>query len=126
MNYILKVCGVALVGLFSSLLLKKNGGSMYIAVAVCAFLTVAVFSFDNSLIPVVDEMKNITELSEGLWETVLKALGIGFITSFVAEICTSAGEETLSSAVLFAGKAELLLLCLPMARKLLSIAEGAL
>lgn len=54
--------------------------------------------------------------------TAVKALGITYLTSSGADLCRSLGESTVASAVENAGRAELLLLCVPLFRELLDIA----
>lgn len=62
----------------------------------------------------------------GRSKTVLKALGISFLTGLCAEVCRSAGENGLASGVENIGKIEILLLSLPMLREVLSTAEEML
>ncbi len=54
--------------------------------------------------------------------TVLKALGITYLSSLAAELCRSAGEGGLAGLMEMAGKAELLLLCIPLFRSVLEMA----
>jgi len=53
---------------------------------------------------------------------VLKALGITYLSSLGAELCRSAGEGGLAGLMELAGKAELLLLCIPLFRSVLEMA----
>ena len=50
-----------------------------------------------------------------------KAIGICCVTQLAADISRDAGQSALCSAVMFAGKAALLLLCLPLIDPLLTL-----
>ena len=127
MVMVLKVSGVVLIGAFASLLLKENSRAVATVTVICTFLTVIIYCTENGLVRAVD---NITaqagdSFSE-IAEILVKALGISYITGITHEMCASAGENTLASAADFAGKVEIVLLCLPMVSKLLQIAGDAL
>ena len=51
---------------------------------------------------------------------ILKAIGVAFVASICSNVCLELGKPTLSELVLLAGKLELLLLCLPLAVKVIS------
>jgi len=53
---------------------------------------------------------------------LIKALGIGVVVQTTADICSDAGEGALASKVELLGRAELLLLALPLLRELLQTA----
>lgn len=52
-------------------------------------------------------------------ETMLKAFGVALISHLCAEVCRECKSAALADAVIFAGKLELLLLCLPLITKIL-------
>ena len=67
--------------------------------------------------------------SWGMGETatlLLKGLGIAVLTQLCADLCRQTGEGTVASAVEMAGRAELLLLCLPLLRELVEMAATLL
>lgn len=59
-------------------------------------------------------------------KTVIKALGISFLTGICAEVCRGAGENGLASGVENVGKTEILLLALPMLEEVLATAKEML
>ena len=124
MSAVLKICGVILLGLFASLILRDRSKTV---VVICAFVTVMVFCTENGLLCAVDTLKTMTvEAPSEIVSVLLKAGGIGIITAVTSEICTSAGENSLGAAAVFAGKTEIILLSLPLLSRLLSIAGDAL
>lgn len=65
-----------------------------------------------------DMFSGIFELAErfgvGDAATVaLRAVGLGYVVSFTADICTSFGETTLASAVMMVGRIEIFLVAYP-------------
>lgn len=53
---------------------------------------------------------------------LLKGLGVGVLTQTCADLCRQTGEGTLAGGVETAGRAELLLLCLPLLKHLMATA----
>ena len=57
---------------------------------------------------------------------LLRGLGVALLTQICTDVCRQSGEATLANGVEMAGKAELLLLCLPLLRELIEAAQGLL
>jgi stage III sporulation protein AD len=57
---------------------------------------------------------------------LLRGLGVAMLTQLSSDLCRQCGENTLAGGVELAGKAELLLLCLPQLRALIEMAGGLL
>ena len=57
---------------------------------------------------------------------LLKGLGVAILTQLCAEMCRQSGEGALGSGVEMAGKAELMLLCLPYLQRLVDTAKELL
>ena len=58
--------------------------------------------------------------------TVLKVMGIGYVTHFSAESCRESGAVTLASRVELCGQLETVLVCLPYIEELLTLSLCAL
>ncbi|MHB1153585.1 MAG: SpoIIIAC/SpoIIIAD family protein [Eubacteriales bacterium] len=120
---ILKLCGAAIAAVMLILVIKQGREefSPLVSLAVC----VALFSAAITLFyPVIDYISEITSdsLLEPYAGTLLKALGVGLITQTTAEVCRDSGETAVAGKVELLGKAEILLLSLPLLRELLSVA----
>ncbi len=78
------------------------------------------------LTPVMNEIDSLL-LQSGLdsdqTASLAKAIGICCVTQLAADVCRDAGQSALCSAVTFAGKTALLLLCLPLIEPLLSLIQ---
>ena len=127
MTAVIKACGVIIVGLFAAILFRDNQKYMRFAAVSCVFLSVAVFftggGFSDSLTALSSSAEKYFPESA---EIMVKALGISYITAITGELCTSAGEDTLANAAAFAGKVQIIVLCLPLISQLLKIAGDTL
>lgn len=119
----IKYCGVALCALAAILILKGQksdfAGLVGVAAGVILF-SAAVVTF----LPIFEFVENTmskTSFSEHM--TVLgKALGITLAVQLSAEVCRDAGESALASKLELIGKAEILLLALPLVSELMRLA----
>lgn len=58
--------------------------------------------------------------------TMLKGLGVAFISEICAGICRDFGKSTLADGVELAGKLEIILLCVPMITEIVGTASELL
>ena len=58
------------------------------------------------------------------FKVALKALGIGYVTSFIADTCRDSGQTSLASKAELAGKTAIFVLSLPILVSVLNIAVG--
>ena len=64
---------------------------------------------------------------EGFYfSTALKAIGIGYVTQFVADACRDAGQSSIAAKAEFAGRSGIFLLSVPLLKKILEFAEQML
>lgn len=118
---IFKLCGAATIALFFVLCVFKGEKNISFAVTSALCGIIAVSALDN-LLPLfkfIDEMK--TERAPEYLPLLLKALGIGIVTSAASSLCQSAGEKSLAGTLEFFGKSEILVLCIPLVKSLLSL-----
>lgn len=57
---------------------------------------------------------------------VLKAVGIGYITQFIADTCRDAGQTAIASGAELAGRCAIFLISLPLLSNILEIAKQIL
>lgn len=119
----LKYCGAALCALICVLLLKNHKGELA-ALVVVAASTIFISAAVMELMPAFDflsEAMTNTGL-DGYFSTLLKAMGITAAVQFTSEICKDAGEGAIASKLEFVGKAEIVILCLPLIKEIISLA----
>ncbi|MBP5242228.1 MAG: hypothetical protein J6Z36_00875, partial [Clostridia bacterium] len=70
---------------------------------------------------VFDELTALTGIDNSLVKTLLKIVGVGYVTEFSAEVLTDFGTASLASKVELCGKITIFLLSLPILRSLISL-----
>jgi len=122
MTLLLRLCGVALITAAASLLLKKNHvGQAFPITAVGLLLLLSPLLSRYG-----EATREIVTLLEGTGfdaygTLMLKALGVGMTVKIAGDLCRGMGEETLAGGLELAGKLEILILCLPLMRELLTL-----
>ena len=123
----LRYYGAALIALAAILALRGQksefAGMVSLAAGILLFGGAA-----EAFLPALREIGALLEGSAlgGYAATLMKALGVTLAAQFTAELCRDAGEGALASRLELAGRAEILLLALPLIRELLALAAGLL
>ena len=119
-SQLLKIFAVALICVSLGAVIKTVRGEMAFAVRIAGILLVfgMLTVSAETLLREVSTSFDIGNFSEYV-ELILKALGIAVLTHIASSICRDCGEAGLAGAVEFAGKAEILLISLPMIERLL-------
>lgn len=124
---ILQLCLFAVCGLFATIFLRqwKPEFAPLIRLGMAIFFGMFVLC---TLSPFVTYLKDLTA-SAGLpkhTDLLFKALGIAILCEGCAILCKESGETGIGNGVEMVGKAELLLLALPLAEELLKTAKELL
>ena len=122
MNDLWRIVGIALCAVVTVMILRETRREfvpVFVSVFSVAVLT-AVLPKIASAAELIKQCASITG-SERIMPAV-KALGITYLTSSAADLCRSLGESSVASAVETAGRAEILLLCVPLLRELVDLA----
>lgn len=119
-SQLLKIFAVALICVSVGAVIKVVRGEMAFAVRIAGILLVfgMLTVSADALLRDISAAFDTGNFSEYV-ELILKALGIAVLTHIASSICRDCGESGLAGAVEFAGKAEIILLSLPMIEKLL-------
>ncbi len=125
---ILRLCGIAVLGLCAVLILREKNAVFATLCGAAAVLVIALYILEGGALSAVQTIAQSAKESafSGYAEILLKALGIAYISAFTAELCRSAGEGMLATAAVLAGKGELILLSLPLISRLLQVAAELL
>ena len=124
---IAKICAVILISFCASIIAKQTASSLKMFIPIAAFTVISI-----SVIPYfAKEFEEVLTKYDGFEFSkyilmLFKALGISFLCAITSEICTTCGENLLSEITIFAGKIEILILCLPLINSLLDISRSLL
>lgn len=122
-----KICMIGLLCVFLCLIFKEMKSSFSLAVKIACAVFVFVVAV-SILSPVIEFAKNTVDTSflSPYLSLLMKTLGITVTTQICADICRDCEEGAVASGIELAGKAEILLLSLPLIKEIIEIAEGVM
>ena len=127
MDTAVKVCGIALICVFSVISLKNFKDSYAVLVRIAS--TVLFFGFFCGMLsPFVSFVKSTMDDGgmSGYTGLLFKALGIAFLTNISSSVCRDSGEAGMAQGVETVGRAEILLLAVPLLEDLFDMAKEIL
>lgn len=125
---IFKILAVLLTSAVLCIVLKQKNSEYALLVAVATGVITAVFILKEISQPII-QLKNRVEeygISTEYFKVAVKALGIGYITSFIADACRDSGQSSLASKAELAGKTAIFIISLPLLLSVLELAVGFL
>lgn len=114
----------AVIAAFLAVMLRRYAPEQGLAVGLAAGAMLMMAALSEAL-PLLRELKSLLERGglSGEYVTILfRALGVCLLTQLAADACRDAGEQGLSAKAELAGKLALLVLALPLFRKMGEIA----
>lgn len=123
---ILKIAGLALLGVFTAVLLK-NGKPEYgtliglaMALLVCGYVVINLIE----VISTVEDMWSRILADTGFLHILMRVIGITYISDITANICKECGYTALAGQVTIAGKVGVMLSGFPVFMELLEFVMG--
>lgn len=120
---IFKIIAVGLISTIASIILKQIKPEISFFITIAGGMVI-LYLVIGSLTVVFDSFKQLvdqTGINSNLFKSVLKVVGIGYLTEFGANICMDAGNSSIADKIMFAGKITILLMCLPIINSLITI-----
>ena len=121
----LKMCGLVLCALIICIVFKNIKGeySLLIRISVTIMVCALTLALITPLFSFIDEISKNTIVSSYL-PILIKALGIALLVQITADICTDSGESSLGERIELFGKAEILVISIPLIKNLFNICEA--
>ena len=119
------VLGIAIVAVAACVLLQKTNPEFSMAVALITGMLIFLFVL-SSFTPILKTLEywmNEFHLNNVYFMTVIKTLGVCYLTQLASDTCKDAGYVSVASKVELAGKVTILLLALPLFENLLSLTQ---
>ena len=120
---ILQIAAIGIIAAVLITLLKETKPELAVMLGVAAGVIIIILVVDE-LYEVVVAFYNIAEVSGiagGSFTTVVKIIGIGYVTEFAANVCSDSGCKSVGDNIQFAGKVVIMVLALPIINSLLSL-----
>lgn len=120
---ILKIIGVGLLVSIIAVIVKQIKSEFYIIVLLVGGVIIFLMLVEQLKV-IIDYFLNIfskTNLDYSMFITVLKVLGIAYLTEFANSICVDTGNASIGEKLILAGKIVIMCLALPIITNLLNI-----
>ncbi len=123
----LKLFGAAVLSVLAIVIIRKQSPDTALTLRLIATVVLA----SACIVAITPIVEYVNELSDSLGnaekiavacEVLLKALGISILTHVTATVCRDSGEGSIAYYVELGGKAEILLLSLPLIREITDMA----
>ncbi len=121
-----KILGICIVGAVLSIILRHKSDEYAFAVVIATGILVLTFVLRAVSTPIKEISLKLSSygVETKYFETALKAVGLAYITDFIADSCRDAGQTSIASKAELAGKAAIFLLSVPLLISVLDIAVG--
>lgn len=125
---ILKIIAVGAIGAVCSILVKKQNGeyAALVSVATCIVIILLVVPALTDAVGAFNELSEKTGLSNVLFKSIVKIVGIGYITEFSAGLAEDVKESGIARNIQFAGKIAVFIMAIPILKSVISSIAGLL
>ena len=113
---IVKIAAVGIITAFCSLTLRENKSSLSIMVGIaggCIILLMLLDYFEG-IFSAITSLIERAGIQSNILRSVIKIIGIGYITEFSAGIVEDAGNKSVAEKIVMAGKVIILVVSLPI------------
>lgn len=125
---ILKTLGICLIVAVLCVLLRQYKPEYALLISALGGTMLLLFLV-GQIVPAFSTLKTFLSrfgLEAFYFTVALKAVGIGYITQFIADTCRDAGQGAIASKAELAGRSGIFLLSIPLLQKILELAEQLL
>ena len=123
---IVKIILIGIVTCVASVLLKQFKPELAILVSIAGgiVILIMVINFLSSIVSNFTQIATKTSINMQLFSSVIKIVGIGYITEFGANICHDTGNSSIADKILLGGKVIILCFALPIINAMLTTIMG--
>lgn len=121
---VITIVGIGIVGCVLAILLKQYKPEYGVVISLgCGVALLGLIAFGAApVVNTVQELLAKVDLPLSYGETLVKSLGICFVTQLATDTCKDAGESAIASKVELGGKLAVLLVTLPLFEQILRLA----
>ena len=120
---ILKIVGLGLTATVISIVLKQQRPEFAIQISIITGIIIFTMVAANlsAVLKLLENIATQANLDLVYVNTIIKVIGIAYISQFGAEICRDAGENAIASKIEFAGKILIVVIAAPIILGLLQL-----
>ncbi|MBQ8000670.1 MAG: hypothetical protein IJ298_05555 [Ruminococcus sp.] len=120
---IISICVAAIVTSVLAVLLKKHNAEYSLILTVCCVTLILMYLISSVVFAVsgIEDIFANSSIDITYMETLLKCVGICFVTEFTCDCCKDASQNALSSVVLMSGRICVLITAFPLFKEFLSL-----
>lgn len=103
---------------------KNSEYALFVSVAAAVAVTVLLLKSISAPIETIRYKLEACGVETEYFKIALKAVGIGYVTTFIADACRDSGQVSLAAKAELAGKCAIFVLCCPLMISVLETAVG--
>jgi stage III sporulation protein AD len=123
---LIKILGICIVTAALCVTVKPKAAEYSVLISVAAGIIISLILI-KIIAPAIKSFNTLTDsygIKTEYLSVAIKALGIGYLTSFIADSCRDSGQQSLAAKAEFAGKCAIFILSLPLLLSVLETAVG--
>lgn len=123
---IFKIIGVAFVGVTAYGLIKniKSDYSIFLLLAVSAVILILISDYLSDAIQTFGQLSTKSGINNQIFSSILKIIGIGYITEYSSSVCEDAGCSSISKKIQLGAKITIFVMAIPIITSIYELIEG--
>lgn len=93
--------------------------ALFVSIAACTIVLMFIVLYLSPLISMINDLFARTGTGENYSQTIIKSLGICYVTQLGFDICKDCNENAIATVVELSGKVTLIILAIPLLEKLI-------
>lgn len=123
---VFKILALCLTTAAFCVIIKQKNSEYALLLSIAAGVCITLLLLKNIAAPIMAISEKLDEygVQGEYFKVALKAVGIGYVTSFIADACRDSGQTSLAAKAELAGKCAVFLLSVPLIISVLETAVG--
>jgi stage III sporulation protein AD len=120
---LIKIVGVGIATTICYVLVKqvKSEFAIFVALSGSIIMLVMIVGQVSGVVEYFNEIMQKTGINTTVYYTILKIIGVGYLTEFASNLCSDAGTSGIGNKIMLGGKIIILCLSLPIITALIDI-----
>ena len=125
---IFKIIAIGIVTTIAVLVVKQSKPeiAVFVGLAGSLLIFIEIINMLSGIFTVFNTIITKTGVSSDLFSTLLKIIGVGYLTEFSASLCSDSGNSSIADKILLGGKIVILVLAMPIFISIINIVTGLL